>query len=164
MTDTQHQIVRGYVPGMIGDIVRLHADYYYPQWGLGRSLEADIAKGLGSFMLRYDERLDGIWTVSQQGQVQVAIVIDGSGEAVGEARLRFFIASDALRGQGVGRKLMQTAIDFCDEKRFARVYLKTLAGLESACHLYAAFGFVVTRDEWVDGLHELFYDRLRTWS
>lgn len=161
MTTVPPEIVQGYVVGMIGDITRLHAEYYHPNWGLGLELEARVAQDVAAFLLRYDERLDGIWTVSQQQRVEAAIIIDGSGREPGEARLRYFIIGDRLRGQGVGRRLVQAAMDFCDERQFKRVTLKTFTGLDAAQHLYKSFGFVFTHEATENGLTEQFYERVR---
>lgn len=152
-------IVRGYVVGMIGDITRLHAHYYHKNWGFGYDFEAEIAHHIATFLQRYDPQRDAIWTVSQAQQVVASIIIDGSIAEAGEARLRFFIVGDTLRGQGIGNKLMQIAMAFCDEKQFKRVELKTFAGLDAACHLYKKFGFVVYNETEHEGLKELFFER-----
>ena len=59
------------------------------------------------------------------------------------AHLRWFIISDAIRGQGVGKRLIDAAIDFCCNKKYPRVYLWTFAGLHAARYLYEQAGFVL---------------------
>jgi len=49
--------------------------------------------------------------------------------------------SDALRGKGIGRRLITMAIDFCRSRRYRRVYLWTFAGLDVARHVYESAGF-----------------------
>jgi ribosomal protein S18 acetylase RimI-like enzyme len=161
MADSNLAIIQGYVPGMIGDITRLHVDYYLPQWNMGLDLEAAVAQDVAAFMQRYDERRDGIWSISQQQRIAGAIIIDGFGEPHDQARLRYFIVSDSLRGQGMGRRLMQTALDFCDARGLKRVYLKTFTGLDAAIHLYEAFGFVVYNEYKHEGIKDLYFERLR---
>jgi len=152
---------QGYVSGMIGDITRLHAEYYGREWGFGMGFEAQVARDVGAFLERYEAERDGIWTVWEAGRAVAAILIDGYGTAPDEARLRYFIVGDAARGHGLGRHLMETALAFCDAKAYGRVTLKTLDGLKAACHLYEAFGFVVYERAWHEGIQELFYERLR---
>lgn len=140
--------------------MRLHVDFYEPEWQLGLGLEASVAQDVAAFLRRYDEQQDSIWSITQDQRIFGSIIIDGSIEGEkNEARLRYFIMSNALRGKGWGRRLMQVAIDFCDHHPFDRVYLKTFAGLDAACHLYEAFGFVKHHEAWEDNLKELYYER-----
>jgi len=158
MLDSDFEIVQGYVVGMIGDIIRLHADYYHKHWGLGLNLEVSIAHNLAEFFQNYDVSQDSIWSISREGRIVAAIIIDGSIEGKDEARLRFFIVHETLQGKGIGRRLIQTAINFCDNKAFKRVTLKTFEGLDSARHLYESYGFSVYNQAINDG-QELFYER-----
>ena len=159
MADMNVDIIRGYVPGMIGDIIRLHVDYYCQNWGLGLNFEAAVAQHITIFMQRYDDQRDGIWTISQHQRIVASIIIDGSGEENDEARLRYFIVGDAIRGKGMGKRLMQTAIDFCDNRQLKRVYLKTFEGLDAARHLYESFGFALYNETWEKGVKEQYFER-----
>jgi GNAT superfamily N-acetyltransferase len=49
--------------------------------------------------------------------------------------------SDALRGKGIGKRLMNAAIEFCNHKGYERIYLWTFEGLDAAKHLYEKTGF-----------------------
>jgi len=98
-------------------------------------------------MREYDDKRDGIWTVSQDKQVQACIVIDGKNADTDGARLRWFVIGVALRGQGIGRQQMQTAINFCDDNSYQKVALGTFKGLDAARHLYESFGFVLVHEE-----------------
>ena len=159
MTDSDFEIVRDYVPGIIADITRLHVEYYHQHWGTGREFEVVVARDVASFIQRYDEAPNGIWSVNQAGQVVGAIIIDGAIEAGHNARLRYFIVGDTARGKGIGRRLMQLTMDFCDEQGFEHVYLKTVAGLKAAIYLYETFGFVVVKCKVAGDVTELFYER-----
>ena len=57
------------------------------------------------------------------------------------AHLWWFIISDALRRKGRGNRLMDTAIDFCREKDYNKVYFWTFEGLDAARQLYEKYGF-----------------------
>jgi len=135
------EIVRGWVPGAIGRVAELHARYYHRHWKFGVVFEAKVATELSEFLGRYDERRDGFWTASVAGRIEGSITIDGLHAEDAGAHLRWFIMSDALRGRGVGKRLIGTALDFCRARRYARVYLWTFAGLAAARHLYEASGF-----------------------
>jgi GNAT superfamily N-acetyltransferase len=137
------EIRKGYVPGAIGRIVELHGTYYHAHWNFGAFFEAKVAGGLAEFISRYDDECDGLWTASVDGRVEGSIAIDGTHAMQEGAHLRWFILSDALRGQGVGHQLIDAAIDFCRNKKYPRVYLWTFAGLHAARHLYEKTEFAL---------------------
>jgi GNAT superfamily N-acetyltransferase len=134
-------VISGYVPGAIGRVTELHAQYYSAAWDFGLFFEVKVAMELSEFMRRFDASRDGFRIVSQNGRVEGAIAIDGM-EAENEgAHLRWFILSKELRGQGLGNRLMLEALSFCRQRGYRQVYLRTFQGLHPARHLYEKFGF-----------------------
>ena len=139
------EIRSGYIPGSIGRVSELHGAYYHEHWGFGLFFEAKVATELSGFLSRYNDRRDGFWTAVVDGRVEGAIAIDGVHAEEERAHLRWFIMSDALRGKGVGNRLVHGAIDFCREKGYKIVYLWTFEGLDSARHLYEKTGFKLVK-------------------
>jgi GNAT superfamily N-acetyltransferase len=137
---------RGYRPGSIGRIVQLHGEYYHENWGFGAFFEAKVARELGEFVDRYDALRDGFWTVSDAGRIEGAVIIDGPRSPDQGAHLRWFIVSDALRGSGIGNRLMEAAMDFCTDNKYPGVYLWTFHGLSAARHLYDKWGFKLVEE------------------
>ena len=135
------EIRRGYSHGAIGRVVELHARYCHAHWGFGALFEAQIANALAEFFGRYDELRDGFWIATVSARVEGSITIDSAHAADTGAHLRWFIMSDALRGKGVGNRLIRTAVEFCRANNYRRVYLRTFAGLDAARHLYEKMGF-----------------------
>ncbi len=135
------EIARGYLPGSIGRVAELHGTYYHEHWGFGLLFEAKVATDLAEFLGRYDETRDGFWTASSGGRVEGSIAIDGIHAEGDGAHLRWFIVSDALRGRGIGNRLITTALEFCRSQGYERVYLWTFQGLDAARHLYEKAGF-----------------------
>ena len=133
--------IAGYLPGAIGRVTELHAEYYGREWGFGLYFEAKVAAGLAEFLLRFDAARDGFWTARLAGRIEGAVALDGLRADSDGAHLRWFILSDAIRGRGVGHRLMQEAIGFCRARRYRRVFLSTFEGLAAARHLYEKFGF-----------------------
>ncbi len=131
----------GYVPGSIGRVIELHGAYYSNHWGFGAFFETKVAKDLAEFIIRYEETRDGFWLGVASGRIEGAIAIDGIKASDVGAHLRWFIVSDAFRGSGLGRKLIEAALRFCREKAYKKVYLWTFDGLDAARHLYEAMGF-----------------------
>jgi len=141
----QTTIAEGYIPGCIGRIAQLHAAYYSQHSGFGVEFEAKVAGELAAFCRDFVPGRDGIW-LAQGDEIEGSIAIDGSrGREDEGAHLRWFIASDALRGQGVGRELLRRAVEFSDRQGYRRVQLWTFAGLDAARHLYESHGFRLHR-------------------
>lgn len=149
MTDTIE--LTGYVAGALGRIIELHGTYYAEHWDLGLYFEAKVAAEMGEFLSRFDAAHDGIWFARVDGQIVGGIVIDGNRAEQEGARLRWFVLDPAYHGQGIGRRLVDAAMNFCAEKGFKRVYLTTFSGLTAARHLYEKHGFKLCGEE--DGTH-----------
>jgi GNAT superfamily N-acetyltransferase len=159
------RIESGYIPGSIGRISELHGTYYHKHWGFGLYFEAKVATELSGFARRYDGNRDGIWIPTVNGRLEGSIVIDGiHGDEKG-AHLRWFILSDALRGKGVGRKLINRAMDFCRIKGYKTVYLWTFEGLDAARHLYEEAGFKLMKQQrgvqWGTEVNEQYFESRR---
>lgn len=138
------EIVEGYRPGLIARITEMHALYYAREHGLGRRFESLVAGGLADFCGRLDNRRNAIWTADAKGRIVGSLAIDGEDLGAGIAHLRWFILDDGLRGGGVGKRLLDVALAFADERGFAETHLSTFAGLDAARHLYESRGFVLT--------------------
>jgi len=139
-------VVEGYRPGLIGQIVTLHAQYYGQWAGFGHAFEGKVATELAEFTTRLDRPFNGIWHVAHNDRVIGSIAIDGEDLGDGCAHLRWFIVDPACRGTGYGKRLMESALDFVDWQGFAETRLWTLKGLDAARALYERAGFVLTRE------------------
>ncbi|WP_443115676.1 GNAT family N-acetyltransferase [Herbaspirillum seropedicae] len=139
-------IRRGYLPGAIGRVAELHAAYYTENWSFGVYFEARIATELAAFMSRYDDARDGFWTATVHGRIEGALTIDGQHAQEQGAWLRWFIASEKLRGRGVGDALLTEAVRCCAERDIASIYLWTFEGLHAARTLCERHGFVMVEE------------------
>ena len=131
----------GYIPGAIGRIAELHGTYYHKHWGFGLFFESKVAIELSEFLRRFNEARDGFWVARIDEKIVGAIAIDGINHDSKGAHLRWYIVAAENQGQGIGKRLIKEAMEFCKKKKFARVYLWTFAGLDPARHLYEKFGF-----------------------
>jgi GNAT superfamily N-acetyltransferase len=159
---TEFRIEIGYIPGSIGRISELHSTYYHKHWGFGLYFEAKVATELSEFLNRYDKNRDGIWNATVNGRVEGSITIDGIHALNEGAHLRWFIISDALRGKGVGRQLINRSIDFCKSKGYKKIYLWTFEGLNAARHLYEDVGFRLIKEksgiQWGTMVNEQYFE------
>ncbi len=135
------QIRAGYVPGCIGDVASLHARYYAQASGFGVYFERKVASELAEFAEGLPAAGKNMWLYVDNGRTLASIVIDGD-LATRQAHLRWFIVDESLRGMGVGRALLQQAMDFVDA-HYDETYLWTFKGLDAARHLYEAAGFTL---------------------
>jgi GNAT superfamily N-acetyltransferase len=161
---TELAIVTGYRAGFVGRVTELHAVYYGLHWQFGTFFETKVASEMAEFVNRYDEDRDGIWSVAVGERIEAAIVVDGANAESKGAHLRWFIASDTVRGKGVGFRLLQAATTFCERKKYRKVYLWTFYGLDDACYLYENAGFKLVEkqigNQWGSTVEEQRYEKI----
>ncbi|SRR5450830_716039 len=141
------EIVFGYLPGAIGRVVQLHAEFYSRSVGFGSYFESKVAAGLAEFMPRLSQPCNGLWLAMQEGRIVGSIAIDGNDLGEQRAHLRWFIVDDSVRGSGAGRRLLAAAMQFCADQQFNSIQLWTFQGLDAARRLYEAQGFVLA-EQW----------------
>ncbi|GAA4333200.1 bifunctional helix-turn-helix transcriptional regulator/GNAT family N-acetyltransferase [Pigmentiphaga soli] len=140
------RIESGYRPGAIGAIVDMHARFYARHSGFGAFFESKVAAGLADFAGRLERPDNGLWLAMDGERIAGSVAIDGEDLGGNQAHLRWFIVDDSLRGTGVGRRLLEQAVGFCDERQFAATQLWTFRGLDAARRLYEAYGFVLAEE------------------
>ena len=139
-------IIGGYRPGVIARVTQMHALFYARESGFGQRFESVVANGLADFCNRLENPTNAIWTAVQGHDIIGSIAVDGEDLGRDVAHLRWFIVDDGLRGGGVGRKLLDAALAFADERQFTETHLWTFSGLAAARRLYEATGFVCVEE------------------
>jgi len=145
-------IIRTYGPGDPSRVCYLHMALYAKQYRFKGIFEHYVMKAMAEFIK--DPTGGQLWVAEQSGSIvgSIAIVRDGDGAA----QLRWFAVDDAAQGQGVGTKLIDTAMRFCSDCGYNKVYLWTIDMLHAARHLYKKYGFVPTESkentEWTGSL------------
>lgn len=146
-------IVCGYQPGVVGRITEMHASYYAQTYQFGQFFESKVASGAAEFVGRLVQGThpgNGLWTVSEDQRIIASVAIDAEDLKdldKGAAHLRWFIVDSRVRSSGLGRRLLQQALDFCDARQMPSIHLWTFRGLDAARHLYESLGFRLT-EEW----------------
>ena len=150
-------------PGDIGYLVYLHGVLYAREVGWDHTFEAYMAGPLVEFAKSHNER-ERIWIVEDNGKVAGSIGIVEA--AADTAQLRWFLLHPDLRGRGLGKWLIEQALQFCREKGYSQVFLLTTGELKAAAHLYRSAGFQLTESLtyqlWGATVTEQRYD-LRLW-
>lgn len=130
-------IIRPYGPGDAGYIAHLHGTLYGNTHQFSHDFEFYVVKGLAEFMA--DPSGGQLWIAEVNGVVAGSIAIAKAGDHT--AQLRWFIMDEEFQGLGIGKILMETAIDFCREQGYQHVFLWTVNILEAARYLYSKYGF-----------------------
>jgi GNAT superfamily N-acetyltransferase len=150
MSESNQFKLKGYYPGVLGEITRLHAVYYHESWGFDISFETQEGKELCEFMSRFDPERDGLWTAVVDEKFAGSVAIDGRVTETQGARLRWFIVDPTYHGLGLGKILARKAVEFCRSAGHKRIYLWTFQGLGAARHIYECEGFLLTEEREVD--------------
>jgi GNAT superfamily N-acetyltransferase len=135
VTITAMRNIDEYPPGLIGTIASLFGRSIAATHGVDWTLDVMIAEQQCEFFRRFDAQRDRVWVAMHGNIPRGGLTIDGPRSETDRhsARLRFFILDEDLRGHGLGRRMVSEAMRFCQEKRYERVYLTTLPGLDAVC-------------------------------
>jgi GNAT superfamily N-acetyltransferase len=140
------QLHRGCSAGCIGQIASLHARDCSALSGFGLPVEANEARELSDFCRSPVPERHGPWLAVEGDRVEGSIAIDGSRAAQDGAHVRWFMLSEAVRGVGLGGRLLTTALAFCGEPDYRRVHPRKFQGLDTARHRYEKHGLRLTHE------------------
>ncbi|MFD2444221.1 GNAT family N-acetyltransferase [Bacillus sp. CGMCC 1.16607] len=119
-------------------IIKSHYSLYKDEYGYDISFKQFVANKIQEYTVKNDPR-ERIWLIEIDKKLYGSISISKYDEVT--AQLGLFLVDPVLRGTGMGKKLIQTAIDFCVSNKFNKLILWTNADLKSARHIYKKFGF-----------------------
>ncbi|HMN88750.1 MAG TPA: GNAT family N-acetyltransferase [Saprospiraceae bacterium] len=125
-------------PGDVGAIIWLHGLLYGQERGFDYTFDAFVAEPLAQFIQSITPR-ECLWIVEHQSTVMGSIAIVKRTDT--EAQLRWFLLHPDVRGFGIGRQLMQIAMDFCKLMGYEGIRLWTISEQQTAIRLYQSFGF-----------------------
>jgi N-acetylglutamate synthase-like GNAT family acetyltransferase len=131
-------------PGDIGYLTYLHGILYAQEFGWDFTFEAYVAVPLAEFAKAHNDR-ERIWIVEKDGHITGSVAIVEA--SLTEAQLRWMLLTPDLRGYGLGRYLVETALDFCKDQGYSTVFLWTVSLLTVATRLYQSVGFHLTEEK-----------------
>ena len=134
----------GFFPGVIGNMVAMHAEYYAAEWNFGLYFESQLAMEIAAFAERFDDRQDCLLCALFEDKLAGCIAVDSLHLQERGAQLRWFMLDEPLRGTGVGKTLLQRALAFCRQRHYQTIFLHRFDGLQRARQLYDKAGFRVT--------------------
>lgn len=149
-------------PGDIGYITYLVGKLYAQEYGMTILNDIEMATFFAHFAQHQQPQKERIWIAEMEGQIVGSVIIFEQIEGV--AHLRTLILHPSARGFGLGRKLMQAAVDFCRQVGYQKIELETFDELSAALHLYQSLGFQPTNErfhaEWGRPVRELQFELL----
>ena len=101
-----------------------------------------LTQGVISLIENFNPDKDCMLILECDGNASGCIAITHTEESV--AQLRYFFLEPELRGLSDGKNLLDTALNFCREKKYSHVFLWTVSAQESARKLYKNAGFNIT--------------------
>ena len=146
--------------GDLGSVVALHGKCYEALPGFGLAFEAYVARTVAEYIL--DAGAKGrIWIAERDGRLVGCTAIVLRDENRGQ--LRWVLVDQSARGLGLGKRLVNNALQFCRENGCKEVFLETTDGLPESQALYDALGFEIVSHEseilW-DGVRPLIHMKL----
>jgi GNAT superfamily N-acetyltransferase len=129
--------------GDVGYITYLHGILYAPEQSWDHTFDAYVAIPLAEFARSQSSR-ECIWIVEDGERIVGSLAIVKFSEI--DAQLRWLLLVPEVRGQGIGRKLVEEALDFCRDAGYSSVFLWTVNTLPIAARLYQSVGFRNTEE------------------
>ncbi|MGR6338856.1 GNAT family N-acetyltransferase [Priestia megaterium] len=120
-------------------IIDSHYKIYNKEYNYDLSFKEFISNSVNQYIKNANNLLENIWILDIDGCPKGSISIKRVNEDV--AQLGLFLVDPSLRGTGLGKQLVQTAIDFCKEKNYKKVVLWTNSKLFAARRIYKNKGF-----------------------
>jgi DNA-binding MarR family transcriptional regulator/GNAT superfamily N-acetyltransferase len=139
-------VVRGHKAGDLGWVFQRHGVVYGEEFGYGPLFEVYVCEGLSPFMKKYDPKKDRLWIAEMGGRRVGSIAVHHVASRVGWAKLRWFLVEKEARGRGLGSKLLESAVTFCQKAGYRGIFLWTVSDLHAARNLYEQIGFKLVEE------------------
>jgi GNAT superfamily N-acetyltransferase len=121
-------------------IVALHDRIYAAEHGLDRRFAASISLSVEAAVASgWPDSSGAVWLVDRGSDLGGSPALTDEGGGLG--RVRWFVLAPELRGQGLGRRLVDRLLSEARAAGLARLELETFSALTTAARIYRAAGF-----------------------
>jgi GNAT superfamily N-acetyltransferase len=132
-------ILRDPAVGDLGWMIHRQALLYTREHGWDQSFETLLAEIVGRFGRQLVAGRERCWVAERAGEVVGGVFVVREDEAT--AQLRMLYVEPSVRGQGLGRRLVEECLQFARTAGYRRMQLWTNDVLVQARQLYLATGF-----------------------
>ena len=137
----QRVLIREQRIGDIGWAIERHGRLYADEYGWNQDFEALVAKLFASFASEHDPQRERCWIAELDGERIGCVFVVRNQDQGDTAQVRCLLVDPRARGLGVGRRLVDTCLDFARAAGYARMRLWTNDILSSARKIYENCGF-----------------------
>ena len=123
-----------------------HGEVYDEQFGWDADFEALVARIVADYAAAHDPTREAAWVAEVDGE-RVGCVFCVAGDNPAVAKLRILLVTPDGRGLGVGRRLVDTCVQFAAGAGYEQVTLWTNDVLVSARRIYQAVGFALVEEQ-----------------
>ncbi len=127
-------------PGDLEAIAGLHSRVYTAEHGMGPHFVEDVAGALREAVDAGWPQRGGMWLVESGGELAGTMAWTDEGD---HARIRWVLLDAPLRGQGLGRALIEEAVAEVDAAGHGLTVLTTFSDLRFAARIYRSLGFEI---------------------
>jgi ribosomal protein S18 acetylase RimI-like enzyme len=150
-TVTDLIIRRGLRPTDVDGIVELHRRVYVAEYDRNQAFLDAVRDGVEAAVADgWPDREGAVWLIGRGGLLTGSLALTDEGDGVG--CVRWVVFERALRGLGLGRRLVTELVEEARAAGLRRLELNTYSTLRAAAHLYRDAGFRVVservRDDW----------------
>jgi DNA-binding MarR family transcriptional regulator/L-amino acid N-acyltransferase YncA len=132
-------VIRPHRTGDVAEVIARQARLYATEYGFDARFETLIA-GIGAeFLAHFDPCRDASFIAEVEGRIVGAVFVTAAAADV--AKLRLLHVESEMRGRGLGRRLVESAIGFARAQGYRRMTLWTNDTLCEARRLYERAGF-----------------------
>jgi GNAT superfamily N-acetyltransferase len=132
-------------PGDLGWVVMAHGELYQQEFGWDTSFEALVAKIVADYAGDHGDSREAAWIAEQGGRrVGCVFCVAADGQT---AQLRILLVDPAVRGRGLGARLVDECLAFARQAGYKRMRLWTNHPLAAARSIYLSRGFRLAEEE-----------------
>ncbi len=139
-------VLRPLQVGDIGTVTRRQGRLYAEEYGWDITYEALVAELLAAFVKGFDPHHEAAFIADRDGEIVGSVFLVRSDQP-DTARLRLLYVDAAVRGSGLGARLVGACVAAAREKGYRRLVLWTQDCLVSARRIYQAAGFQLVSEE-----------------
>jgi DNA-binding MarR family transcriptional regulator/GNAT superfamily N-acetyltransferase len=138
-------ILRPPTVGDFGWVIHRHGALYGQEYGWNEEFEALVAEIVAKFIREFKPGREFCRVAEKDGRVVGSVfVVEADAET---AKLRLLYVEPEIRGEGLGRRLVEEALSFARSAGYRRMTLWTNDLLAAARHIYEKAGFRLVSEE-----------------